>query len=105
MGFYGGRQLSVCKDQEFLAGGLFCLSDQHSFLSTCFPLAPVYKAVRDRQGDQDLDLFPDHVSVLSVLSSLCSPSEMAILVGILWFVFHSALYRPSVGPQVAVALL
>ncbi|MCH3985891.1 MAG: hypothetical protein LKE55_07495 [Prevotella sp.] len=29
---------------------------------------------------------------------------MAILVGILWFVFHSALYGPSVGPQVAVAL-
>jgi len=104
MVFYGGRQLSVCKDQEFLAGGLFCLSGQHSFLSAGFPSAPVYKAVRDRQGDQDLDLLPDHVSGLFVLSALRSPSEMAVLAGILWFVFHSALYGPSAGAQVAVRL-
>jgi hypothetical protein len=34
----------------------------------------------------------------------CSPSEVAVLAGILWLVFHSALYRPSAGPQVAVVL-
>jgi hypothetical protein len=70
VGLYGGHRISVYEDQEFLAGDLFCLSDQHSFLSAGFPFAPVYKAVRDRQSDQNLDLLPDHVSVLFVLSAL-----------------------------------
>lgn len=95
MGFYGGCQLSAYEDQEFLAGDLFCLFDQHSFFPAGFPSASVYQSVGDRQTDQDLDVLHGAVPELCVFPALHGSFELVLLDPVLRPVLHSFLHGSS----------